>query len=107
MHLVDYGLGRAAFWDGLVNGRCGIKAITAFDTTGLPTRIGGQIDGFDAKKYIDKKDRKSLRIMARAIQLAVATAQLALEDSRIDKNQLDPTRFGVEFGSRPNSIGTR
>jgi 3-oxoacyl-[acyl-carrier-protein] synthase II len=93
------GLGAAAFWEGLSQGRCGIKAITAFDTTGLPTRIGGQIDGFDAKKYIDKKERKGLRIMARAIQLAVATAQLALDDSRIDKEKLDPTRFGVEFGA--------
>jgi 3-oxoacyl-[acyl-carrier-protein] synthase II len=93
------GLGASAFWESLSKGRSGIKAITGFDTSGLPSRIGGQIDDFDAKKYIDKKDRKSLRIMARAIQLAVAAAQLALDDSRIDKNQLDPTRFGVEFGA--------
>ena len=93
------GLGAASFWDSLSHGRSGIKPITAFDTTGLSTRIGGQINDFDAKKYIDKKDRKSLRIMARAIQLAVAAAQLALDDSKIDKNKLDPTRFGVEFGA--------
>jgi 3-oxoacyl-[acyl-carrier-protein] synthase II len=93
------GLGAAPFWDSLSQGRTGIKLISTFDTSGLTTRIGGEITGFDAKSYLDKKDRKSLRIMARAIQLAVAAAQLALDDSRIDKNKLDPTRFGVEFGA--------
>jgi 3-oxoacyl-[acyl-carrier-protein] synthase II len=93
------GLGAAAFWNSLSQGRTGIKPITAFDASGLTTRIGGQITDFDAKNYLDKKDRKSLRIMARPIQLAVAAAQLALDDSQIDKNKLDPTRFGVEFGA--------
>jgi 3-oxoacyl-[acyl-carrier-protein] synthase II len=93
------GLGAESFWNSLSQGRSGIKAITAFDTSALTTRIGGQITDFDAKNYLDKKDRKSLRIMARPIQLAVAAAQLALDDSKIDKEKLDPTRFGVEFGA--------
>ena len=37
--------------------------------------------------------------MARTIQLAVAAAQCALDDSGVDKEKLDPTRFGVEFGA--------
>jgi len=93
------GLGAADFWDSLSHGRTGIKSISGFDASTLTTRIGGEITEFDAKNYIDKKDRKSLRIMARAIQLAVAAAQLALDDSKIDTKALDPTRFGVEFGA--------
>jgi 3-oxoacyl-[acyl-carrier-protein] synthase II len=93
------GTGAAAFWDSLSQGRSGIKPITAFDTGGLTTRIGGEIIGFDAKNFVDKKERKSLRIMARPIQMSVAAAQLALDDSKIDKKVLDPTRFGVEFGA--------
>jgi 3-oxoacyl-[acyl-carrier-protein] synthase II len=61
--------------------------------------MAGEALGFDAKKYLDKKDRKSLRVMARTIQLAVAAAQMALDDSKVDKRKLDPTRFGVEFGA--------
>src|SRR5262249_10983929 len=34
-----------------------------------------------------------------SIQLAVSAAQLALDDSRVDKARLDPTRFAVEFGA--------
>src|SRR5262245_19079305 len=93
------GIGAAAFWSGLSTGRSGIRAIRAFDVHSLPTRIAGEIDGFDAKKFIDKKDRKSLRVMARPIQLAVAAAQLALDDSKVQKEKLNPTRFGCEFGA--------
>ena len=93
------GLGSAAFWDSLSTGRGGIRPIDRFDASGLPTQIAGEVRGFDAKQYVDKKDRKSLRVMARTIQLAVAAAQLAIDDSRVDKSRLDPTRFGVEFGA--------
>ncbi len=88
-----------SFWEALRQRRGGIRAISSFDASALPTRIAAEIPDFDAKKYLDKTARKSLRVMARTIQLAVAAAQLALDDSRVDKAALDPTRFGVEFGS--------
>jgi 3-oxoacyl-[acyl-carrier-protein] synthase II len=97
--LSPVGLGQEAYWQGLLAGRSGIRTISAFDTSSLPTHIGGEIPDFDAKQFIRKEDRKSLRVMARAIQLAVCAAQLALDDSKIDKGRLDPTRFGVEFGA--------
>jgi len=93
------GLNATAYWDSIAHGRGGIKPLQAFDPAGMPSRIAGEIPTFDAKNFIDKKDRKSLRVMARAIQLAVAGAQLALDDSGVKKDQLDPTRFGVEFGA--------
>jgi 3-oxoacyl-[acyl-carrier-protein] synthase II len=93
------GLDVASFWQALAEGRSGVRAITSFDASALPTGFGGEILGFDAKNYIDKKERKSIKIMSRTIQLAVAAAQLALDDAAVDKQQLDPTRFGVEFGA--------
>ncbi|MCI0680666.1 MAG: beta-ketoacyl-[acyl-carrier-protein] synthase family protein [Gemmataceae bacterium] len=97
--LTPIGKDAAAFWDGLVQGKSGVRLIQSFDTSGLPIRIAGEIDGFDAKKYIDKKERKNLRVMARPIQLAVAASQLALDDGKVDEARLDPARFGVEFGA--------
>jgi 3-oxoacyl-[acyl-carrier-protein] synthase II len=93
------GLGRKAFWESLRQHRGGIRRLTQFDPSGLPCQIAGEVQDFDAKNYIDKKERKSLKVMARSIQLAVAGAQLALDDAQVDKAKLDPTRFGVEFGA--------
>ncbi len=97
--ITSIGMDVNAFWDGLARGACGIKPLKAFDPAPLATRFAGEIDGFDAKKYLSKEGRKQIRVMARSIQLAVASAQLALDDSRVDKAKLDPTRFGVEFGA--------
>jgi 3-oxoacyl-[acyl-carrier-protein] synthase II len=89
----------AGCWDFLREGKSGIHTIQNFNPAGLPVRFAGEVVGFDAKEFVDKKDRKSLRMMARSIQLAVAAAQLALDDSQIETESLDPTRFGVEFGA--------
>jgi 3-oxoacyl-[acyl-carrier-protein] synthase II len=97
--LSPIGLDPQSYWDSLSAGRSGIRQVTLFDASALPVRIAGEIPDFDAKSYLDKKERKSLKMMARTIQFAVAAAQAALDDSAIDKAKLDRTRFGVEFGA--------
>lgn len=87
------------FWQALCAGTSGVGPIGAFDASGLPVRIAAQVPDFDGKHYLDKKDRKSLKVMARTIQLAVAGAHDALADSGVDMARLDPTRFGVDFGA--------
>ena len=97
--LTPIGLNSAAYWESLLQGKSGVRRIRAFDASALPSPIAGEIDGFDPKAYIDKKERKSLRVMARTIQLAVAAAQLAMDDGKVEKDKLDPARFGVSFGA--------
>jgi 3-oxoacyl-[acyl-carrier-protein] synthase II len=97
--LSPVGVEPATFWKSLVEGRGGIRPITGFDASGLPVRFAGELPDFDAKNYVEKPQRKSLRMMARTIQLAVAAAGKALEDGRVEKAKLDPTRFGVAFGA--------
>lgn len=88
-----------SFWQSMLQGKSGVRQIQAFDTKGLPVRIAAEIDEFKSKEYVEKQFRKTLKVMARTIELAVASAQLALDDGNVDKSQLDPTRFGVEFGA--------
>ena len=93
------GLGSAAFAQALFAGRCGIRPIRSFDASELACRIGGEVEDFDPKLYLDKKDRKQLKFMVRTIQFAVAAAKLALEEGRLTPGNFDPARFGVVFGT--------
>ena len=97
--LTPIGQSPEEFWSALSSRRSGITAISSFDTSRLPVRIAGEIRDFDAREYVEKKDRKSLKVMARTIQFAVAGAQRALTDSGVDRSDVDPDRFGVEFGA--------
>jgi 3-oxoacyl-[acyl-carrier-protein] synthase II len=97
--LTPIGLGVEPFWQALQQGQSGVKPIQNFDASALPIRIGGEIRDFDAKSYIDRKERKSLKVMARPIQLAVSATTLALQDGKVETGKLDPTRFGVVFGA--------
>ncbi len=93
------GTDAASFSRSLHEGLSGVRPIQTFDTSGLPVRFAGEVPDFDAKTFVEKKDRRGLKVMARTIQLAVAGAQRALDDGKVDKSELDPTRFGVEFGA--------
>ena len=97
--LTPLGINGPSFHKALIEGKSGVRGITSFDASGLPIRFGGCIPDFDAKNYVDKKDRKALRVMAKTIQLAVSGAQCAINDSKVDKEKLDRTRFGVIFGA--------
>src|SRR5437879_5677385 len=89
------GTSTAATWDNLCAGKSGVRPIQAFDAKNLPVRFGGEVPNFDAKAFIAKEGRKHIKVMARGIQLAVAAAQLAMDDGQVDKTRLDPTRFGI------------
>jgi 3-oxoacyl-[acyl-carrier-protein] synthase II len=93
------GQGHEPFWESLRSGRGGIARLQSFDPSALPTQFGGEVLCFDARDYLDKKDRKRLNAMVRSIQFAVAGAELAVRDARLRRTQVEPTRFGVEFGA--------
>ena len=96
--LSPLGIGTDALWHGLRDGRSGLGPITRFEASALPSRIVGEVPGFDPKDYLDRKERKRLAIMPRPMQMAAAGAKLALDDAHIPAGSLDPERFGVIFG---------
>jgi 3-oxoacyl-[acyl-carrier-protein] synthase II len=90
------GIGREAFWESLVQGRNGISTVTRFDASGYPTRIAGEVRGFDPRDYMDKKEA---RRMDRFTQFAVAAGMLGLQDAGIDLSRENPDRVGVFLGT--------
>ena len=90
-----------AYWASMCAGRSGIRRIQSFDPAALRCQIAGELPDFDPKKIITaamKDTRKSLNKMAHTIRLGLCAAQLAMTDAGLQKGQIDPFRFGVEFG---------
>ncbi len=93
------GIGREAFWSGLISGKSGIRRIETFDPSSFPVQIAGEVPSFDWQAQLSPKDRKHV---ARTVPLALAAAREALEDARIspDDLSLDQRRaFGVQLGT--------
>lgn len=90
------GLSLDETWQNLLKGVCGIGHITQFDASDLPVRIAGEVKGFDAAQYID---RKQVRRTSRTSHLAMAAAQMAVNDSGLDLSKIDPYSIGVSIGA--------
>ncbi|MFO0425619.1 MAG: beta-ketoacyl-[acyl-carrier-protein] synthase family protein [Planctomyces sp.] len=91
------GIGNDRFWDSLLHNRSGIDYLQSMPTEGLPSAFGAEVRDFDPSLHL--RDRKFLKVMSRDIQLGVASANLAVSDARIARGDIDPERFGVEFGA--------
>jgi 3-oxoacyl-[acyl-carrier-protein] synthase II len=97
------GLDVPSTWDSLVHGRSGITRISRFDPSAYETQIAGEVKGFDAAKYMD---RKEVRRTDRFAQYAVAAASQALEDARLKGGGPDRERMGVAIATGVGGIET-
>jgi 3-oxoacyl-[acyl-carrier-protein] synthase II len=90
------GVGVEESWKAIVAGKSGIGPITQFDASTFPTRIAGEVKGFQPELYMD---RKEVRRNDRFIHFALAAADLAMKDSGLDMGKEDPERAGAIVGS--------
>ena len=97
------GVGVEESWEALVAGKSGIAPITHYDASTYPTRIAGEVKGFEPEKFMD---RKEVRRNDRFIQFALAAADMAVRDSGIDFERENPERVGVIVGSGMGGLAT-
>ena len=90
------GVGTAENWSALLAGKSGIGPITRFDTAEYPSRIAGEVKGFNPLDYVDKKEVKKSDTF---IHFALAAARFALEDSGLRISEENADRVGVVIGS--------
>lgn len=93
----------STFWSSLVEGKSGIGLVTRFDTTDFSAKIAAEVNDFEPKDFMDKRDA---RRMDRFTQFAVAASKMALADADLDVEKEDSTRVGVYIGSGIGGLGT-
>jgi 3-oxoacyl-[acyl-carrier-protein] synthase II len=96
------GIGVDRFWESLSAGQSGVRHCDMFPGYAAPDGVGAEVKDFTdeaARKIYLKDQRKNIKAMCREIQLGVASASLALQQSGLSLDKIDHERLGVEFGA--------
>ena len=94
--ITPLGLDAPSSWEALLAGKSGIGPITKFDASDLPTRIAGEVRGFDVLQHIDRKEARKMDAFT---HFAVVASREALDDSGFTIDQRNADRVGVYIGS--------
>jgi len=88
--ITPLGTGNKKTWDGICEGRPGVRTIQKFDpvAANLKTHIAGEVLDFDPNDFMDAKDLKKAD---RFIHFAIAATKLALDDAYLEiTDELSP-----------------
>jgi 3-oxoacyl-[acyl-carrier-protein] synthase II len=84
-------------WNSLTRGISGLNCISSPKCSSWKIRIAGEVKNFDPRCLPGK--RKAIKLMNRDSQLAVAATGMALEDSKLNRNEIEPSAIGITFGA--------
>ena len=105
------GVGISETFDGLVEKKCGIRRISSFDASRFESQIAGEVRSVSVSECVPKSYRKSAKVMARDIELAVIAAYHATKDAGLKTKclvergetqggtDIDSSRFGANIGA--------
>jgi 3-oxoacyl-[acyl-carrier-protein] synthase II len=99
--LAPNGIGKEAFWQGLKEGKSGIKPIKRFDTSEFKCKLGGEIKDFKPTYFLGYK---GLRDLDRTARLLCSAAKLAIDDAKLTINDKNTDDFGVCTGTTLSSL---
>ncbi|PEA54757.1 beta-ketoacyl synthase [Bacillus pseudomycoides] len=90
------GIDKNDFFNSLISGKSGIKKITRFNTEGFPVQAAGEITEFPIDDFISKR----LKVKTdRFTHYALASAELALQDSKLRLEEANLNRVGIFLGN--------
>ena len=82
-------------WAKALRGESGIAKIAKFDTTGFDVTFAGEVKGFNADLYVEKKEQKK---MDDFILYAIAASKMAVEMAKLDLTEDVKKNAGVIIG---------
>ena len=91
------------YWNGLLNGVSGADFITLFDASKFKTRFACEVKNFDPVQFMDRKEARKID---RFTQFALVVSDQAMTDAGLNKDNINPDRAGVVFGSGIGGINT-
>lgn len=97
------GIGVEENWEAISKGKSGIGTITKFDPSLYASQIAGEVKGFRSEDFLTPKDAKHLDIF---IHYAIASARMAIEDSRLTITPQNSHLIGCVTGSGIGGLGT-
>jgi 3-oxoacyl-[acyl-carrier-protein] synthase II len=101
--VIPTGTGTETAWKNVCEGKSGIGPLTRFDPNGFETKIAGEVRGFNAEAYVEKKEIKKMDLF---IQYALAATKEALEDSQLKITPENCDRIGVIVGTGLGGLPT-
>jgi 3-oxoacyl-[acyl-carrier-protein] synthase II len=90
------GIGTDVNWNNLIAGMPGVTRVSKFDVTGYAAQIAAEVHGFDPLNWLEKKEVKKMDLF---IQYAIAAAQFAMDDSKLQITDEIAPDVGAFIGS--------
>jgi 3-oxoacyl-[acyl-carrier-protein] synthase II len=97
------GIGVEENWEAVSNGKSGIGPITKFDASSFSSQIAGEVKDFRSEDFLASKDVRHLDIF---IHYAMASARMAVEDSKLTITEQNSHRIGCVTGSGIGGLST-
>jgi 3-oxoacyl-[acyl-carrier-protein] synthase II len=89
-------------WQGLMEGRSGVGAITRFDPSQHRVRFAAEVKNFDPLQFVEKKEMKKMDYF---IYYAIAATREALTDSGLSITPENAEEIGTYIGSGIGGFG--
>ncbi len=101
--LCPVGIGLEESWKNIVDGKSGIGPVTKVDCEGYPSRIAGEVTGFNPADFMPEKLVKRVDPF---VQMGIAASRMAIEDAGLDMSEVDANRVGVHTGCGLGGLGS-
>ena len=90
-------------WKAAVEGESGAGPITHFDASKFKTQFACEVKGFEPSEHFDRRKARQLDLYA---MYALVAAKQAVEDSKLDNEDVNKDRVGVVFAAGIGGLHT-